>query len=143
LPGALLDTHTLYWLVTAAGDLSEEALLAIAANQTAATLYVSPITAWELAIASKKPPHKDPPNLGALTPAKWFSKAVANTGATVIPIKQRIACAAASVPADTDHKDPGDCILIATARVRKVPIITRDERMIEIARDGYVDIIEC
>jgi PIN domain nuclease of toxin-antitoxin system len=74
LPGALLDTHTLYWLVTAAGDLSEEALLAIAANQTAATLHVSPITAWELAIASKKPPHKDPPNLGALTPAKWFSK---------------------------------------------------------------------
>jgi PIN domain nuclease of toxin-antitoxin system len=116
LPGALLDTHTLYWLVTAAGAISEEALIAIAECQTAGTLYVSPITAWELTIASRKPAHKHPPNLGVGTPSKWFSTAVAVTGAKVVPIKQRIACEAAAVVADTGHKDPGDCYLIATAR---------------------------
>ena len=62
MPGALLDTHALYWLVTAVATLSEEALIAIANNQAAGTLYVSPITASELTIAAKKPPHKDPPN---------------------------------------------------------------------------------
>ncbi|KAB1124243.1 hypothetical protein [Neorhizobium galegae] len=51
MPGALLDTHTFYWLVTAVETLSEEALIAIADNQTAGTLYVSPITARELTIA--------------------------------------------------------------------------------------------
>ncbi|WP_037087746.1 hypothetical protein [Rhizobium sp. CF080] len=63
MPGALLDTHTFYWLVTAVETLSEEALIAIADNQTAGTLYVSPITAWELTIASRKPAHRDPPKI--------------------------------------------------------------------------------
>ncbi|MGX5800600.1 type II toxin-antitoxin system VapC family toxin [Bradyrhizobium sp. Arg314] len=142
MPGALLDTHALYWLVTAADTLSEEALIAIAEGQAAGTLYVSPITAWELTIASRKPAHKDPPNLGAGTPSKWFS-AVTATGAKIVPIKQRIACEAASVITDTGHKDPGDCYLIATARVRKVPIITRDAIMLGLASPNYLAIIVC
>jgi PIN domain nuclease of toxin-antitoxin system len=78
-----------------------------------------------------------------LTAAKWFQQAVAATGAKIIPVKQRIACAAALVPDDTGHKDPGDCILIATAKVRNMPIITRDEKMIEMAGNGYLNVIEC
>ncbi|TGQ12256.1 MULTISPECIES: type II toxin-antitoxin system VapC family toxin [unclassified Mesorhizobium] len=143
MPGALLDTHTLYWLVTAAGTLSEEALVAIADGQSSGTLYVSPITAWELTIASRKPAHKDPPNLGTGTPSKWFSAAVAATGAKIVPIKQRIACEAAAVITDTGHKDPGDCYLIATARVRRVPIITRDALMFSLASPDYLEVIVC
>ena len=97
MSGSLLDTHTFYWLVTAVDTLSEEALIAIAGSQAEGTLYVSPITAWELTIASRKPAHRDPPNLGAGTPSRWFSEAVAATGAKVVPIKQRIACEAAAV----------------------------------------------
>ena len=116
MPRVLLDTHTLYWLVTAAHDLTDESLVVIADNQDARTLYASPITAWELSIASKKPAHRNPPNLGALTPSKWFSEAVAAVGAKLIPIKQKIACEAAAVVDATGHKDPGGCYLIATAR---------------------------
>ncbi|WP_430682319.1 PIN domain-containing protein [Mesorhizobium australafricanum] len=65
------------------------------------------------------------------------------TGAKIVPIKQRIACEAASVITDTDHKDPGDCYLIATARVRKVPIITRDAIMLGLASPNYLAIIVC
>lgn len=143
MPGALLDTHALYWLVTAVESLSEEALLAIGENQAAGTLFVSPITAWELTIASRKPAHRDPPNLGAKTPSKWFSEAVAATGAKIIPIRQRIACEAAAVVVETGHKDPGDCYLIATARVKKVPIITRDAVMQDLASRRYLQVIVC
>ena len=45
--GALLDTFTLYELVTSPEQLLPDALAAIAENQAAGTLYVSPITAWE------------------------------------------------------------------------------------------------
>ena len=121
--GVLLDTFTLYELVTTPAQLVADALAAIAESQGEGTLLVSPITAWELSLASKKPPHKNPPNLGTLTAAQWFRQAVIATGAKIVPIKQRIACAAAEVPDDTGHKDPGDCILIATAKVRRVPII--------------------
>lgn len=143
MPGALLDTHALYWLVTAVDELSEEALIAIADNQSAGTLYVSPITAWELTIASKKPSHRDPPDLGMGSPAKWFSKAVAATGTKIVPIKQRIACEAATVVTETGHKDPGDCYLIATARIRKIPILTRDSVMLRLAAQNYIEIIAC
>ena len=143
MPGVLLDTHALYWLVTAVDTLSEEALVSIAQNQSAGTLYVSPITAWELTIASRKPAHKDQPNLGAKSPSKWFSETVAAAGAKIIPIKQRIACEAAAVVVDKGHKDPGDCYLIATARVKKVPIITRDAVMQGLASPDYLEVIVC
>ncbi len=55
MPGALLDTHALYWLVSGAKPLADEALVAIGETQTAGALFVSPITAWELAIAAQKP----------------------------------------------------------------------------------------
>ncbi|MDR6816933.1 PIN domain nuclease of toxin-antitoxin system [Neorhizobium sp. 2083] len=143
MPGALLDTHTFYWLVTAVEKLSQEALIAIADNQASGTLYVSPITAWELAIASRKPAHRDPPNLDAKSPSQWFSRAVAATGAKIIPIKQRIACEAAAVVMDTGHRDPGDCYLIATARIKKVAIITRDAVMLDLASRDYLEVIVC
>lgn len=104
---------------------------------------MSPITAWELTIASRKPAHRHPPNLGAGTPSKWFSAAVAATGAKIVPIKQRIACEAAAVVADTGHKDPGDCYLIATARIKRVPIITRDTIMQGLASPDYLQVIIC
>ncbi len=143
--GALLDTHTLYWFVTEAEPLTDAALVAIAEQQAAGRLFVSPATAWELSVAAQKPPRADRPDLGTLTPRQWFREAVNATGARVVPIKQRIALEAAEVVAVTGHKDPGDCFLIATARVMRIPIVTRDRTIITIARDtpGYLDLIEC
>ena len=142
MPGVLLDTHTLYWLVSGAKPLTDEALVAIGDSQAMGTLFVSPITAWELSIAAQKPPHKDPPQLNS-TISKWFRAAVHATSAKVIPIQQKIAIAAAEVPVVTGHKDPGDCYLIATSRVRKIPVITRDAVVRKLAADGYLDVIVC
>jgi PIN domain nuclease of toxin-antitoxin system len=33
----------------------------------------------------------------------------------------------------TDHNDPGGCFLIATARLKQIPIVTRDSVMRTIA----------
>ncbi|HYI40352.1 MAG TPA: type II toxin-antitoxin system VapC family toxin [Allosphingosinicella sp.] len=107
--GILLDTHALYWLVSGDAELGEEALVAIGENQESGTLFVSPITAWELAVASRKPPSAGRPHLGADPPSRWFREALRATSARLIPIKQRISLEAASVVTDTGHKDPGDC----------------------------------
>jgi PIN domain nuclease of toxin-antitoxin system len=142
LPGVLLDTHTLYWLISGAKPLTDEALVAISENQAAGTLYVSPITAWELSIAAQKPLRQDPPQLNS-TISKWFRAALRASSAKVIPIGQRIAIEASEVPVRTGHKDPGDCYLIATARARSIPIITRDKTMHGLARLGYLEVIDC
>jgi PIN domain nuclease of toxin-antitoxin system len=57
----------------------------------------------------------------------------------------RIALEAARVPADCEHNDPGDCYLIATARVRGLSLVTRDARIQQLAADDpeYLTIIRC
>ena len=79
--GALLDTHALYWLVGGAKVLSDEALVAISECQNADTLYVSPITGWELSVAAQKAHAPGRPDLGDKAPKVWFRDAVTLTGA--------------------------------------------------------------
>lgn len=145
MPGILLDTHALYWLVSGEDALSEDALVAIANAQEAEKLLVSPITAWELSVATKKARVAGRPYLGDEPPDQWFRDAVEVTEARVVPIQQRIALEAAKVVTDTGHKDPGDCFLIATARIRKVALVTRDGIIRTIAGDypGYIDLVVC
>lgn len=143
MPGALLDSHALYWLVSGAKRLSEDALVAIGESQEAGQLFVSAITAWELALAAQKPAHRDPPNLGEGTPKQWFRDAMAVTEAKLLPINRTIAMEAAAVVGVSGHGDPGDCHLIATARVKRVPIISRDAVMVGLAAQGLLQIVEC
>ncbi len=141
MPGVLLDTHALYWLVSGNQPLSDEALVAIGKGQEARSLYVSPITAWELSLAVRKP--NNAPDIGGGGIANWFRDAVRETAARVVSINQKIAIEAADVVMTTGHKDPGDCYLIATARVRRMPIVSRDKVMLAMASTGYVDVINC
>ena len=119
--------------------------MAIGDSQEAGALLASPITAWELAVASQKNRVADRPHLGDDAPDQWFRDAVAVTRARVVPIHQRIAIEAAKVAVETGHRDPGDCFLIATARVRKVPLVTRDGtiRAISADRPDYLAVIVC
>jgi PIN domain nuclease of toxin-antitoxin system len=145
LPGILLDTHALYWLVIDNTKLRDEARVAIGENQEAGTLFVSPITAWELSVATGKSRVAGRPDLGEDPPDRWFREAVRATSTRIVPIRQRIAWEAAKVVSDTGLKDPGDCFLIATARVRRIPIVTRDGVIQTIAAEkaGYLDVIVC
>lgn len=145
MPGVLLDTHALYWLVSGEDELTEDALVAIGEGQEASALFVSPITAWELSVASQKNRVAGRPHLGDDPPDQWFRDAISVTEAKVVPIHQRISLEAAKVVTQTGHKDPGDCFLIASARLKKVPLVTRDQIIRDIAADhpGYLDVIVC
>ncbi len=145
MPGLLVDTHALFWLVSGEQGLADEALVEIGLAQDAGCLYVSPISAWELSIAGQKPPARGRPNLGAVPADIWFREAVRATTAKIIPIHQRIALVAAKVVIATGHRDPGDCYPIASARARRVPIVTRDRLMQKIAADDpdYLSVIPC
>jgi PIN domain nuclease of toxin-antitoxin system len=47
------------------------------------------------------------------------------------------------VPAVYGRGDPGDCFIIATARTKRVPVITRDRAMIDLAEPAYLAIVAC
>ena len=145
MPGVLLDTHALYWLVSGDDVLSDEAKVAIAEAQSTRSLLLSPINAWELSVATRKVRVAGRPHLGDEPPDRWFRDATDVTRARIVPIQQRIALKAARVVSDTGHKDPGDCFLIATARLRRAALVTRDAIIRTIASDrpGYLDLIVC
>jgi PIN domain nuclease of toxin-antitoxin system len=137
----LLDTHALYWLVRRE-PMDAAALDAIAAAQDAKALHVSPITAWELGVAMRKRDNR--PGLG-VDPDAWFRQALRATGAKLATITLAVAAEAAAVPAVYGRGDPGDCFLIATARVRKLVIVTRDDAMLRLAaaQPSYLAAIAC
>ena len=141
MAGVVLDTHALLWLVTQPETLREDALLAIANAQAVGRLFVSPITAWELAIAVNK--KTNAPDIGETTVKDWFKAAVAATSSKVVPIGSMIALEAAAIITITAHKDPGDCYLMATARYKKVPIVSRDVTIGRIAKAGHIDVVGC
>lgn len=137
----LLDTHALLWLVR--GEFrTQTALDAVAAAQDAGTLYASAITAWELGVADLKRTNR--PELG-MAPGAWFRQALHLAGARLASITPAIAAEAASVPAIYGRGDPGDCFLIATARVRRLSLVTRDGPILQLAaaQPSYVRTLEC
>ena len=140
----LFDTHALIWFL-AAERMEPSALFAIAEAQAANTLYVSPITAWEAALALRKPDPAKRPNLNGQDAATWFRKGCRITGAKIIPIGTRIALEASRVPLVSNNGDPGDCYVIATARVSKLAVVTRDSKMRDLssASPDYLTVVEC
>jgi PIN domain nuclease of toxin-antitoxin system len=143
--GVLLDTHALLWLVNGRVVMSAGAQFEMARQQRDGALVVSQITGWELAVAMLKAAGQSRPDLGGESAERWFRNALDLTGAKLARITNAVAFEAARVPQIYGRRDPGDCFLIATARVRKIPIITRDAAMIALAqeRPDYLTVIAC
>jgi len=140
----LLDTNALIWFLIEA-PLEDAALFEIAKAQRANALYVSPISAWEAALAVQKKNPAKRPDLNGQTAREWFRKGRQTTGAKLVKIGPRIALAAARVPPLLAHPDPGDCFIIATGMVTGHTIVTRDEKMIELSEsaDSGFSTIKC
>lgn len=111
--------------------LTDQALTAIGPARSAGNPYVSPITAWELSVATQSPRQTGRPYLGNNPVDRWFREAVRATTAKIIPTHQKIALEAAGVVLATGYKDPGDCL--RAARFKKIPIVTQDHVMRNIA----------
>lgn len=137
----LLDTHALLWLVR--GELPEGATLdAIIVAQSGSDLFVSAITAWELGAADLKRTNR--PDLG-MSPGPWFRQAMRQAGARLATITPAIAAEVATVPAIYGRGDPGDCFLIATARLRRLRLVTRDDALLRLSRrqPDYLQTLAC
>jgi PIN domain nuclease of toxin-antitoxin system len=80
-----------------------------------------------------------------MAPDVWFRQALRRTGAKLATITPTIAAEAATVPAVYGRGDPGDCFLIATARLRGLSLVTRDTLILQlaVARPSYVQVLEC
>ena len=114
----LLDTCTLLWLAADQKKLSPKAKKEIEKNANA--LFISSISAFEIAVKSRS--GKLTLQLSAL---KWFTRAIDFHGIKEIPVTSDIAIASVELP--LLHNDPCDRIIIATAQINNMHILTCDQ----------------
>jgi PIN domain nuclease of toxin-antitoxin system len=122
---ALLDTHVLIWWLEGRGRLSRKQQRVVARATAGDAVGVSDITLWEVALAYE---------LGRvklrMPLLQWLEAAVSPPAIERVGISPAVAAEVATFPA-TFHRDPADRILVATARVLALPLVTSDQRIVD------------
>jgi PIN domain nuclease of toxin-antitoxin system len=118
----LLDTHVWWWCLSETENLSETAIETIKQTKTDER-FISSISIWELAMMSAKKRIEL-----KISPARWLSRAIDETGIIVIELSPEIALESCHLPGKF-HKDPADRIIVATARVHNLKLLTKDQKI--------------
>ena len=61
---------------------------------------------------------------------------------TPAPLTASMAVSSSCLPG-TIHDDPADRLLIATAREMRATLMTRDQKILDYAADGHLNVIAC
>ncbi|AMK23256.1 MULTISPECIES: type II toxin-antitoxin system VapC family toxin [Sphingomonadaceae] len=137
----LLDTCAVIWLAN--GDpIAPAALGAITHAALADGVFVSPASAWEVGLLSRVRGDKAPAISFLPDPQSWFARFMSGPAIREAPLLPEIAIASSLLP-DPLHGDPADRFIIATARLHRMPVVTRDGKIIDYAAKGHVAAIEC
>ena len=137
----LLDTCAVIWLAN--GDpLHQDAVTRIVQAGLADGIFVSTASAWEIDMLAKPRLGRGPSLQFAPDPKTWFACFAAGPGIRVADLTPGIAIDASWLPGDL-HGDPGDRMIIATARDLRIPIVTRDSKIIAYAAAGHAEVIPC
>jgi PIN domain nuclease of toxin-antitoxin system len=137
----LLDTCAIIWLANG-NALRQEAAARIVQAGLLDEILVSPASAWEIGMLAKPRLGRSPSLQFAPDPKTWFARFTAGPGIRLADLTPSIAIDASWLPGDL-HGDPGDRIIIATARDLRIPIVTRDSRIIAYAAAGHAEVISC
>jgi len=133
----LLDTCAIMFVA------ENQAIRSLARQQVTAAagsgdgVLVSPVSAWEIGLLAAKRGFVFFPD-----PRAWFQAFMVSPGVRLAPLTPEIAIESSLLPTPL-HADPADRLLIATARVLQIPIVTRDRRILDYARANLVAAIPC
>lgn len=125
----LLDTHIALWLDSGDARLAAATRALIDGSwRTGGTIYLSAITAWEIALLV------DAGHIELDLPAEaWVERFLDRPGIEAVPLGFRAACSVYQLH-HLEHRDPADRLLIATAIELDCPLVTYDERVGRFAK---------
>ena len=119
----LLDTHIWYRWVDEQAKLTSQQLQHLQTNELTG-LGVSVISCWEIAKLV---------SLGRLTLARtvpdWMALALSFRGCQLFGLTPEIAIDSCNLPG-IFHRDPADQLLVATARIIGIPLLTGDAKLL-------------
>lgn len=119
----LLDTHIWIWWVNGDAHLTPAQRRHVEDHE-ATGLGVSVMSCWEVAKLAELQ------RLELRCPVgEWIEQALAYPGIRLLYLTPRIAVESTELPG-TFHRDPADQIIVATARIRRCPLLTADARIL-------------
>ena len=132
----ILDTHVWLWLNEGSSELKKKIISLIDEAAQTDGIYISAISVWEVAmLASKK-------RIILRTSIEdWIKKALAQPGVELIPLLPEIAIESAHLPEDP-HGDSADRMIMATARIKQLTLLTRDANILAYSKKGYLKAIQ-
>jgi PIN domain nuclease of toxin-antitoxin system len=120
----LLDTHAWVWWVNGQPALSRRAHRTIHQAAEEAAVYVSSISAWEVAQLV----YRGRLEL-TMDVESWVAKSEAMPFLHFVPVDNAIALKSVRLPVPL-HNDPADRMIIATSMILGFPLVTRDRRIL-------------
>jgi PIN domain nuclease of toxin-antitoxin system len=134
LNGYLLDTHVWIWFQRADLRISPAVRDELLESQRKRTLFLSPISTWELALLVADG------YIDVRTSVDQFVEtATEDGGLQLAPLTPRILIESTRLPG-TLHRDPADRILAATARELGLTLVSRDQKLLRYGRSGHIRI---
>lgn len=120
----LLDTHIWVWWVNESVELPAFMRQVIHENEENG-LGVSIISCWEVAKLVERG------RLQLSIPVEqWIEQALMLPSVELLELTPRIAVESTQLPGEF-HRDPADQMIVATARVYDIPLLTADSKLIE------------
>lgn len=118
------DTHVFVWWLSDPTRLPAALVAALDTVSAESPLLVPDICLWEIAtLVSLR-------RLELRRPLRqWLKDGTAPPLVRVVPVDAAIAAEVAALP-DSFHRDPGDRLIVSTARVLSRPLLTMDARIL-------------
>jgi len=117
----LLDTHIWVWSALDRARLSRRLINALENPEN--ELWLSPISLWEVLTLGEKKRLTLHPN-----PQAWIANTLDAIPMREAPVTYRVAEETARV--QLPHRDPADRLLVATARVFDLTLVTADQQLV-------------
>ncbi|MDF1614364.1 type II toxin-antitoxin system VapC family toxin [Desulfurivibrio dismutans] len=120
----VLDTHVWLWWLSNPEKLSPAAARAISDGVRDEGIIISSISSWEIALLVARGrlelaiDHRD-----------WIGKTEGLPFVHFAPVDNIIALRSVDLPGDF-HPDPADRIIVATAMTMALPLVTRDDKIL-------------
>ncbi len=132
----ILDTHVFLWIMNEENELSLEAKEIIEASIIDGSVAISAISLWEISMLHKR--ESIFLNQPCLT---WIKRSLEAPGITLYPLTPEVTVESIFLPGGF-HGDPADRMIVATARVLGVPLLTRDQKILDYGKDDYLQCIK-
>ncbi|MBM3790583.1 MAG: type II toxin-antitoxin system VapC family toxin [Acidobacteria bacterium] len=125
MTGILLDTHVLIWWRLDSGRLGRSRIQRLQdLENRQKPVTISAITLWETAMLAARG------RIKIAEPVEvWLEEIEGHPLIEVLSLTARIAAESVRLGPDF-HNDPADQIIVATARIHGLPLMTADERII-------------